>query len=223
MNLYDRLMELYEALREAFGHRQWWPGETPFEVMVGAILTQRTSWENVEQAISSLKGAGELSPERLATLERERLEELIRSAGYYRQKAARLQRLAEWLRERTGGEAAELDRLPTDELRRELLSVRGIGPETADSILLYALERPTFVVDTYTKRVTARHQLVDPQCGYYELKQLFEANLPRELELYEDYHAQLVELGKRYCRPRPRCENCPARPVLGEPHLQEGF
>ncbi len=217
MDLHTRLTELYEALRRAYGHRDWWPGDGPFEVMVGAVLTQRTNWNNVSKAIERLKEAGALSPRPLAAMEPERLQELIRPAGYYRQKAARVRRLARWVMERADGEPARLEDVPTDELREELLALRGIGPETADSILLYALERATFVVDTYTNRILVRHGLLEPRCGYYEMKDLFESVLPPDLDLYRDYHAQLVELGKRHCRSRPRCKGCPARPVLGEP------
>jgi endonuclease-3 related protein len=217
MDLTATLLELYEALRRAYGHRRWWPGDGPFEIMAGAILTQRTNWRNVEQALEALKEEDALAPRRIAGMEPERLQALIRPAGYYRQKSARLQRLCRWLLDRCGGAVGELESLPTDVLREELLSVRGIGPETADSILLYALGRLTFVVDAYTTRIIVRHGLLDPGAGYYEMKDLFEAHLPPELDLYRDCHAQLVELGKRRCRPRPRCGGCPARPVLGEP------
>jgi endonuclease-3 related protein len=211
------LMELYRALRDQFGHRNWWPGDSALEIMVGAVLTQRTSWRNVEKALEALKGAGALEPARLADMDPERMQELVRPAGYYRQKSSRLRRLAAWLVERTGGHVAGLEAISTDRLREELLGIRGIGPETADSILLYALGRPTFVVDTYTNRIAVRHGLLEPNCGYYALKELFEDHLSRDVELYRDYHAQLVEVGKRHCRPRPKCRGCPARKVLGEP------
>ncbi|MHC4480836.1 MAG: endonuclease III domain-containing protein [Planctomycetota bacterium] len=217
------LMDLYRVLREAFGHRGWWPGETPFEVMVGAVLTQRTNWRNAGRAIAALKEAGRLDPVALSRIDAERLQELVRPAGYYRQKTARLQRLAAWLVERAGADPGALGDVPTDQLRGELLALRGIGPETADSILLYALGRPTFVVDTYTKRVVVRHQLLGAECGYRELKDLFESSLPQDVELFKDYHAQLVEVGKRFCRTRPRCAACPVHPLLGEPVEEEWF
>lgn len=210
-------MKVYEALRAAFGPQGWWPAETPFEVMVGAVLTQRTSWGNVRKAVDRLRAAGRLSPGALAEAEPGELQELIRPSGYYRQKAARLKSLVRWLLERTGGDLARLGETPTDELRAELLALRGIGPETADSMLLYAFGRATFVVDAYTMRMAARHGLVDPDCGYFELKDLFESHLPADLELYKDYHAQLVELGKRFCKPVPLCGQCPLRPLLGDP------
>ena len=221
MDLERILMELYEALLARFGHRSWWPGDTPFEVMAGAVLTQRTNWRNVEKALSALKEADALSPAALARMEPERLQALIRPAGYYRQKSARLARVARWLVERWGGDVAALSDAPTDELRAELLSLRGIGPETADSILLYALERPVFVVDSYTMRVVVRHELLYAESGYPDLQQLFSDHLPEDVALYKDYHAQMVELGKRFCRPAPRCRDCPVRPVLGEPALDE--
>jgi len=217
MTVRERLMGIYRTLRDAFGHRDWWPADGPFEVMVGAVLTQRTNWGNVVKAMDGLKSADLLDPHALAATEPERLEELIRPTGYYRQKTARLLRLVRWLLELGDGDVAQLDAVPTDELRAELLRLSGIGPETADSILLYALDRPTFVIDAYTKRVVVRHGLLDADCGYEELKDLFESCLPDDLDLFRDYHAQLVEVGKRYCRPRPRCDGCPLLPMLGEP------
>lgn len=222
--LLDRaLMEIYEKLRETYGPQRWWPGDTAFEVMVGAILTQNTNWNNVEKAIGRLKEHDALEPERLAALNDEELQELIRPTGYFRQKSARLKRLVWWLGETCDGELELLDQWPTDELRQELVSLRGIGPETADSILLYALERKVFVVDTYTNRITVRHELLDPGCGYHDLQLLFTDHLPDDLELYEDFHAQLVQVGKRHCRPTPVCDGCPVREVLGEPTLEEEF
>ncbi|MDP6438841.1 MAG: endonuclease III domain-containing protein [Candidatus Brocadiia bacterium] len=218
-------MRIYEALLAAFGHRNWWPGETPFEVMVGAVLTQNTNWTNVEKAIANLKRSGVLSAAALSELDTSELQDLIRPAGYYRQKAGRLRRLARWVAERGADDAcaiAALRAASTDELRQGLLALNGIGPETADSILLYALEKPVFVVDAYTVRIMSRHGLVDPEVGYEEVQAVFEDGLERDVELFKDYHAQLVEVGKRYCRRRsPRCERCPLRGVLGDPVLEE--
>ena len=222
MSTHELLNDLYPALLRAFGHRAWWPARTPFEVMVGAVLTQNTNWTNVEKAIRALKDADSLNAHAIAVMDLERLQTLIRPSGYYRQKSVRLRRLAEWLIERGEGEPEGLEGISTGTLREELLSLRGIGPETADSILLYALGRTVFVVDAYTRRIAARHVLVDWECDYYELKELFESALPQDLDLYQDYHGQLVELGKRHCRRRgPLCAECPARPVLGEPVLEE--
>ena len=219
------LMRIYEALLAAFGHQNWWPGETPFEVMVGAVLTQNTNWTNVEKAIANLKRSGVLSAAALSELDTSELQDLIRPAGYYRQKAGRIRRLARWVAERGADDAcaiAALRAASTDELRQGLLALNGIGPETADSMLLYALEKPVFVVDAYTVRIMSRHGLVDPEVGYEEVQAVFEDGLERDVELFKDYHAQLVEVGKRYCRRRsPRCERCPLRGVLGDPVLEE--
>ncbi len=223
MDLHAQLMDIYKALREAFGHREWWPAETPFEVMVGAVLTQRTNWRNAQKAIAALRDAGAMNPRAIAQMEPEQLQSLVRPAGFYRQKAARLRQLVTWLIEQADGDVALLDKLPTDDVHEQLLSLRGIGPETADSILLYALDRPVFVVDTYTKRLVVRHGLLHETCDYFELKDLFESNLAEDVELYKDYHAQLVEVGKRYCRTVPRCRTCPLHPLLGDPVEAEGF
>lgn len=211
------LRRLYDTLLEAFGPQGWWPGETPFEVMVGAVLTQNTNWRNVERAIDNLKRGDLLEPRRLARLSEDELARLIQPAGFFRVKARRLKALVDWLMESAGGEVERLRRRPPGRLREELLGVPGVGPETADSILLYALEKPVFVVDAYTRRVLRRHRLIDERAGYDEVQRLFQSSLPRRAALYNEYHALLVELGKRYCRPRPRCRGCPARPVLGEP------
>ena len=220
----ELIQRLYDTLREEFGHQNWWPADSPFEVMVGAILTQNTNWQNVTKAIAQLKQANALSADALVNLESEELQTLIRPAGYYRQKAARLKRLAGWLKEECDGNLNLLAEWPTDALRDQLLALRGIGPETACSILLYALDRPVFVVDTYTHRIVARHDLVWVNCSYEELQALFEDHLPRDTELYRDYHAQLVEVGKRFCKKsNPRCKDCPVRTVLGEPSLEEEF
>jgi len=212
-----RLLGLYDALRDAFGHRDWWPGDSPFEVMVGALLTQNTNWRNVEKAIAALKNADALDPERLVQLPLEDLQTLIRPSGYFRQKSVRLLRLTQWLLERADGRLEALADVPTDELRAELLSLRGIGPETADSILLYAFERPVFVVDTYTMRVAVRHGFVEPECGYDELQYFFSSQLEDDVQMFGDFHGQLVELGKRHCRPKPRCDGCPVLTLLGPP------
>jgi len=219
------LLEMYAALRQAFGHRNWWPAQSPFEVIVGAVLTQNTNWDNVEKAVDSLREAGLLSPSALSEAAPQRLHELIRPAGYYRQKAGRLQRLARWVGEHCIEADSELGALkwePLDQLREELLALNGVGPETADSILLYALEKPVFVVDAYTVRILGRHELIEPDATYGDVQEHFVHRLPPDVELFKDFHAQLVEVGKRYCRKRrPRCAECPLRPLLGEPVLEE--
>jgi len=205
----DVLMKIYKALYDHFGPQHWWPGEGRFEIMVGAILTQNTNWKNVEKAIANLKSAGALSPERLYRMDTSELADLIRPAGYFNIKAARLKNFINWLFENYDGRLDALDELDTARLRTEILNVKGIGPETADSILLYALDRVVFVVDAYTARMAVRHTLVEPEADYQQLQELFESNLPPDLKLFNEYHALLVRLGKEYCRPRPRCSLCP--------------
>ncbi|MCX7819995.1 MAG: hypothetical protein N2652_12445 [Kiritimatiellae bacterium] len=206
--------EVYETLYRVFGPQHWWPGRTPFEVMAGAVLTQSTAWSNVERAIANLRRAGALSAPRILALRVQRLVSLIRPAGYPRVKARRLRALARWLCGRAGGRVASLRRVNPGDLRRELLSIHGIGPETADSILLYALQHPTFVVDAYTRRFMTRHQWAGPAESYDALARRFTTLLPRDTRLYKEYHALVVALGKRWCRPLPRCDDCPLRGLL---------
>jgi len=205
----QRLNTIYQLLLERFGPQHWWPGETQFEIIVGAILTQNTNWGNVEKAIANLKAADALSPNRLHVLHRDRLAELIRPAGYFNVKAARLTSFLDWLFVRYQGDLARVEGRGTSSLREELLAVKGIGPETADSILLYAFNRPVFVVDAYTARVAARHSLIEPPFDYPQLQEVFQSNLPQEVSLFNEFHALLVRVGKEYCKPRPRCEGCP--------------
>ncbi len=212
----ELLMEYFDALYQAFGAQRWWPARTRTEVIVGAILTQNTAWTNVEKAISNLKKAGVLSITALIELPTTELASLIRPSGYFNVKAARLKNFFLFLSEYYG---ASLNRLfagsHSGDLRSRILSVKGIGPETADSILLYAGGRGEFVVDAYTKRVFFRHGLVEEKAGYEEVKQLFMDNLPADTPLFNEYHALIVRLGKEYCRPRdPRCEACPLKDFL---------
>ncbi len=204
------LLALYERLFAAFGPQGWWPGETPFEVVVGAVLTQNTAWRNVERAIARLKKADALTPAAIAHAPRAMLEDWIRPAGFYRQKAARLQGVARFVLEEGGMEAlAEAARRNTDAARRKWLSLHGIGPETADSILLYAFDVPIFVIDAYTKRILARLGLASSEATYEDLQARFHAALPRDAKLFNEYHALFVALGKDFCRARPRCGGCP--------------
>lgn len=206
----------YDILLHHFGPQQWWPGDSPFEVAVGAILTQNTAWTNVEKAIENLRGDNALSPEAMADLPTEELAELIRPAGYYRLKAKRLKNFVEFLRERYDGQIEKMASIDLSSARDQLLSVNGIGPETADSILLYALARPTFVVDAYTARLTKRHEWIDPDADYYDIKDYFESSLEAETELFNEYHALIVRLGKTHCRTTPDCETCPLMDLLPE-------
>jgi len=194
---------------EAFGPQHWWPGQTRFEVIVGAILTQNTNWANVEKAIANLRARGLLEPGAMHSLERSELARLIRPAGYYNIKARRLCAFLDWLFDRYTGDLDALSGVPTDSLRQQLLSITGIGPETADSILLYALDRPVFVVDAYTARIASRHGLIEPPFDYHQLQDLFHSHLRPDVRLFNEYHALLVRLGKEYCRPRPSCKGCP--------------
>ncbi len=200
-------LAVFRALLERYGPQHWWPGEGPFEVMVGAVLTQNTAWENVERAIARLKAAGALDARVIAASEPRRLAEWIRPAGYFNVKARRLQAFCAWYLERGGLEA--LRRQPTETLRADLLAVHGIGPETADDILLYALGRPVFVIDAYTRRLFARLGLVGEDWGYERLRAWFEDGLPREVPLFNEYHALIVRHAKEHCRKRPRCAGCP--------------
>lgn len=217
------LTEIYQRLLKAFGPQHWWPGDTPEEVLVGAVLVQNTSWTNVEKAIAQLREADLLEPKALATVPLEELEELIRPAGYFRLKARRLRNLIEMIVQRYDGSLERMFQTPLDLLRQELLSVNGIGPETADSILLYAGGLPTFVVDTYTKRIFARHGWIEFEAGYDALKDLFESRLPANAETFNEYHALLVRIGKDYCRKTgPRCQQCPLCELLPEGGVLEG-
>jgi endonuclease III related protein len=206
----DLLMEGYRRMHAHFGHRRWWPGETPFEVMVGAILTQNTNWTNVEKAIVNLKRDGLLSVRAMYALPPAELAALIRPAGFFRLKTGRLRAFLKFFIDDYAGDAARMADVATEALREKLLHVKGIGPETADSILLYALGKPIFVIDAYTKRILNRHRLCIEDATYEELQELFMDSLPREAALFNDYHAQLVEVGKRFCkRAAPKCEGCP--------------
>ncbi len=204
------VLQLYRRLWEAFGPQGWWPGETPFEVAVGAILTQNTNWRNVARAIAGLKQADKLTPAALGAMPEAELAGWLRPTGYYNLKARRLKNFLTYLHAAHGGSLERMAAAELEVLRPALLAVKGIGPETADSILLYALHKPIFVVDAYTFRILRRHELVPETCTYDELQQEFMSALPPEVDLYQEYHALLVRLGKEYCRPRPGCETCPA-------------
>lgn len=215
MNRRSLLYAMYDAMLEALGPSHWWPGETPFEVAVGAILTQNTSWSNTARAIANLRAAGALTPTALAALPDTRLAELIRPAGYFRLKAARLKSFLRFLRDEAGLSMAALDGKGLATLRPKLLEVKGVGPETADSILLYALGQPSFVVDAYTRRILSRHGMIPEDAGYDEMRDLFMGALDPDPALYNEYHALLVRVGKDFCRPKaPHCAACPLAPFL---------
>ncbi len=203
-----RLEGIYRRLLDRYGPQHWWPAEGPFEVMVGAILTQSAAWSNVEKAIAGLKEAGVLSSEALRRLPLVELAHLIRPCGYYNAKAAKLKSLAQWLGESCNDDLSKLSTRDTDTLRRELLSIHGVGEETADSILLYALGKPVFVIDAYTRRIISRLGLAPKNLSYAACQALFRDNLTLDSQLFNEYHALLVSLAKDICRPRPRCLKC---------------
>jgi len=205
----NRLLEIFDTLLDAYGPRFWWPAETPFEVCVGAILTQNTNWGNVEKAIANLKRAGLLSPEGLREVPVERLAGLIRPAGYFNVKSARLKDFIGWLYREHAGSLGDMFDTDWHRLRKELLGVRGIGPETCDSILLYAGHKPSFVVDAYTMRLFSRLGLIPERAGYEGVRTLFMDNLPPDTGLYNEYHALIVEHCKTLCRKKPLCPDCP--------------
>jgi endonuclease-3 related protein len=203
------LLRVYGRLRDRYGPAGWWPGESSFEVCVGAILVQNTAWVNVERTLVSLRRRGLLSFEALDRRPPSRLAPLLRSSGTFRVKARRLRAFLDFLGAEYGGQVEGMRAERPEALRRKLLAVPGIGPETADSIALYAAGKPLFVVDAYTRRVFSRLGLLRGDLPYAEVQQFVEERLPRDTDLYNDYHAQLVRLGQEACRPRPRCAECP--------------
>ena len=213
MNKTKVLTEIYDSLFNSFGKQYWWPGDTGFEVVIGAILTQNTNWANVEKAIRNLKNAKIFTPKKLHEINQEKLAELIKPSGYFNVKAKRLKHFIEWLFLNYDGSLSKLFKLDYATLREQLLTVNGIGKETADSIILYAAEKPTFVVDAYTKRVLVRHGLITEDYNYDAIKEVFEENLPKEVPLYNEYHALIVMVGKYYCKPKMQCEECPLEDV----------
>jgi endonuclease-3 related protein len=207
------LQTIFDRLAGHYGPLHWWPAETPFEVVVGAILTQNTAWRNVERAIAHLRAAGVLTPAGLCDLPRAELERLIHPAGFFRQKAERLQLFVDFLLVRYDGDLAAMLTGDLDGVRRELLARKGIGPETADSILLYAGGRPSFVVDAYTRRIFSRLGLLAGDERYEDIRCLFMEHLPAETDLFNEYHALIVEHAKTLCRKVPLCPRCPLLPL----------
>jgi endonuclease-3 related protein len=209
MNSPLSLQEVFKRLFDSFGPLHWWPAETPIEVCVGAILTQNTAWTNVEKAICALKQEGLMTPAALHGCCTEELARLIRPAGYFNVKSRRLKDFTTWLFHEYQGSLECMFSEDWRKLRAELLKVRGIGPETADSILLYAGNKPTFVVDAYTCRLFSRLGLLSPGAGYEETRTYFMTTLPEDVPLFNEYHAQIVEQCKRFCRKTTRCGDCP--------------
>jgi endonuclease-3 related protein len=204
------MYDIYQRLFRYYGPQHWWPGETPFEILVGAVLTQNTSWRNVVKAIDNLKERQLLVFQGLHGATVEEIAGCIRPSGYYNVKAARLRNLLLMISHQYGGELEALLADETSRARANLLSVKGIGPETADAILLYCGNHPLFVVDAYTHRVFSRHGLAPEECDYDELQALFMDSLPSDPQLYNEYHALIVRVGKDYCKKgNPQCEGCP--------------
>lgn len=199
--------KLYKLLYDHFGPRNWWPAETAFEVIIGAVLTQNTAWKNVELAIINLKKKGLMTAESIARASTKDLEKAAHPSGFYRQKAKRIKEISEFLIEEYDGDLDDIFNRPTGELRKELLGLKGIGPETADSILLYAAGKPVFVIDSYTKRLVNRLGLTEAK-NYDELQVFFMKRLPSDVEMFNEYHALIVEFCKIICRPRPLCGEC---------------
>lgn len=206
------LDSIYKKLYHSFGPQYWWPAKTRFEVMVGAILTQNTSWSNAEKAINNLKKHKLLKPKELHKLPQKKLSNLIVPAGYYNIKAKRLKEFLNFLFKNYKGNLKKMASMDTPTLRRQLLSVNGIGPETADSILLYALNKPVFVIDAYTKRIFSRHGLIKDDAGYEQIQNLFMKNLKPQVKSFNEYHALLVKLAKDFClKTKPKCNLCPLK------------
>ena len=210
-NRKEILLDLFERLFRAFGPRHWWPADSPFEVVIGAILTQNTAWQNVKKAITNLKADGLLTPDGLHNLQIQHLSSLIKPAGYYNIKAKRLKHFLDFLFQETGGDLGCLLARDLTTLRNQLISVNGIGPETADSIILYAGNKPSFVVDAYTKRILFRHSLLPEDVSYDEARDFFMDCLEPDVPMFNEFHALIVHLGHAYCLKRnPKCSACPA-------------
>ena len=215
MNRHLLLLKYHDAMLEALGPSHWWPGETPFEIALGAILTQNTNWTNVEKALANLRDRNLLDPARLDSLPLERVEELIRPAGFFRIKARRISHFMSFLRQTCDLELERLSSWDPAMLRPRLLQVSGIGPETADSILLYALGFPVFVVDAYTLRILSRHNLVPSNARYQELQTYFMDSLPHDPALFNEFHALIGRTAKTWCRRNHQnCRACPLGPFL---------
>ena len=205
------VFKIYQILFAHYGLQHWWPGQSEFEIMVGAVLTQNTNWQNVERAIGNLKQKKLLSINKINKLSVSRLAKEIKSSGFFQIKAKRLKALVNYLILRYDGNIRQMQKKKTAVLRRELLAIYGIGKETADSILLYALNKPVFVVDSYTKRIFVRHGYLSDEMDYNDIQKFFTINLPKSVRIFNEYHALLVRLAKDFCRTNPLCESCPIK------------
>jgi endonuclease-3 related protein len=207
----EELLNIYELLNGYFGDLHWWPADSPFEVMVGAILTQNTAWTNVEKAISALKKQELLSPDALLRIDETILAEIIRPSGYYHIKAKRLKSLVQFFISEYAGNIDTMCNEDLTVLREKLLNVRGVGPETADSIILYACRKPVFISDAYTQRILQRHHIIPEDTDGSQIRTLFMSHLPNNTSLFNQFHALLVNTGKIFCRTTPKCDGCPLR------------
>jgi endonuclease III related protein len=211
----ELLRRYFESMLREYGPQRWWPARTRLEVILGAILTQNTSWQNAALAVQGLRKSGLLSLAKLKCARRARIESLIRPAGFYRQKARTIRNFLDWLNGNCAGSLARMFNRPGAELRRQLLEIKGLGPETVDAILLYAGNLPYFVADAYTRRILARHTLLTEGAGYGKTQQFLHSHLHADARLFNEYHALLVETGKRYCRRSiADCQGCPLERFL---------
>jgi endonuclease III related protein len=214
----EALQRYFRRLLDHYGPQGWWPASTRLEVILGAILTQNTNWQNVSRAIQSLRRAGLLNLVRLRKAPRAQLQELLRPAGYYRQKTQTIRNFLAWLDQTSFGSLTTMFARPAPQLRRDLLQIKGLGEETVDAILLYAGQQPYFVADAYTRRILARHGWVQPAAGYAQVQQFLHGHLPADPKLFNEFHALLVEVGKRHCRrSEARCAGCPLEAFLPSP------
>ncbi len=216
------LRQFYDLMSAHHGKTHWWPGDSPFEICIGAILTQNTAWTNVDKAIRNLKREKLLTPNAMLAADLVVLEAALRPSGYFRQKALRVRLFCQHLVDHYDGSVERMAERPLAELRLELLTLKGIGPETADDILLYACEKPVFVVDAYTRRMFSRHGLVPGDIKYEALRAFFEENLDLDVDYFKEYHGLIVWTGKEFCKTRPNCEGCPLQGTLkrGQPAVE---
>jgi len=209
MNIHLRLIKIYKKLLKNYGEQNWWPGDSKLECAIGTILTQNTSWTNVEKAINNLKSFMDINIENLSAISTDKLSLLIRPSGFYKQKAKRIKGLIEFINKEYEGKIENMEQEDMKTLRSGLLSVNGIGPETADCILLYVADKAIFVIDKYTYRLLYRHGLVERETNYLEMQNIFMENLENRLDLFGEFHALIVEVGKNHCKKRAICDDCP--------------
>ena len=209
MNVSNRIKEFYNSLYNRYGPQNWWPAESELECILGAILTQNTSWKNVEKAFENLKSRGLLSVEKLDSIPTKKLANLIRPSGYFNQKAIKIKAFISYVKKTYNGDLDKMFDEDTHELREKLLRIKGIGPETADSILLYALKKPVFVIDAYTYRILSRHSMIPKEISYQEMQDLLMDSLPEDIQVFNEYHALLVKVGKEHCKRKALCKGCP--------------